>query len=101
MQPVVSSHLQLNPQPLLHTQQSTLYAGGSKLVLPLGTTIKVTQGAIDQQLQQQQPQNQQQHQATIQSIPVAIANTSLHAVVHAAVTPMQPPVSSISITPQL
>ncbi|XP_061507919.1 uncharacterized protein LOC1270254 isoform X1 [Anopheles gambiae] len=102
VQPVVSSHLQLNPQPLLHTQQSTLYAGGSKLVLPLGTTIKVTQGAIDQQLQQQQqPQNQQQHQATIQSIPVAIANTSLHAVVHAAVTPMQPPVSSISITPQL
>ena len=32
---------------------------------------------------------------------VAITNTSLHAVVHAAVTPMQPPVSSISITPQL
>uniref|UniRef100_A0A182K3H6 SAM domain-containing protein n=1 Tax=Anopheles christyi TaxID=43041 RepID=A0A182K3H6_9DIPT len=90
VQPVVTSHLHSNQQYQPHTQQSTLYAGGSKLVLPLGTTIKVTQSAIDQQQQQQQPH--------LQPIPVAMTNQSHHA--GAGASPMHATINSVSITQQ-
>uniref|UniRef100_A0A182PIV4 SAM domain-containing protein n=1 Tax=Anopheles epiroticus TaxID=199890 RepID=A0A182PIV4_9DIPT len=103
VQPVVTPLLQQNQQqhqPHTHQQHSTLYTAGSKLVLPVGTTIKVTQNTIDQH--QQQP-------SLLQPIPVAIASQPLNSVVHAAAsaaatapvaTTMQPTLSSVSVTQQ-
>uniref|UniRef100_A0A182WI29 SAM domain-containing protein n=1 Tax=Anopheles minimus TaxID=112268 RepID=A0A182WI29_9DIPT len=87
-QPVVPSHMPPN-QHQEQSPQSTLYAGGSKLVLPFGTTIKVTQSALNQQQPQMQPTG---------GIPVSTPNPQLHqAFVHAPVAPAQPSLGTISI----
>uniref|UniRef100_A0A182MFV5 SAM domain-containing protein n=1 Tax=Anopheles culicifacies TaxID=139723 RepID=A0A182MFV5_9DIPT len=89
MHSLLTSHIPAN-QHQEQPPQSTLYAGGSKLVLPIGTTIKVTQGGV---LNPQQPQMQ----CTV--MPVSTSNPQLHqaTLVHTPAAPVLPSLGTISI----
>ncbi|XP_053663755.1 uncharacterized protein LOC128712914 [Anopheles marshallii] len=85
LQSVVPSHIQANQL----QDQSALYATGSNLVLPFGTTIKVTQGALNQQQPQMQPT----------AVPIATVNAQLQpSLVHTPSPPVLQSLGTISIT---